>query len=168
MGFQETDIHSLEFNPFDKISKQWMLVTAGDEEGSNTMTASWGGLGVMWGKPVSFIVVRPTRYTFEFIENSEFYTLCFFEESYRQVLNYCGKYSGRDVDKIKENKLTVCEEQGVPYFEEAKLVLVCKKRYGQNFDLESFTEPAFGDSMYPDRNIHKMFIGEIQKVLVAQ
>ena len=62
-SFHEMDWKELSFNPFTKISKQWMLVTAGSEEKSNTMTASWGGVGFIWNKPVSFIFIRPQRYT---------------------------------------------------------------------------------------------------------
>lgn len=90
MGFQETDIHSLEFNPFDKISKQWMLITAGDEEKSNTMTASWGGIGIMWGKEVATAYIRPQRYTKEFVDREERFTLSFLPEEHRKALNVCG------------------------------------------------------------------------------
>ena len=103
MGFQETDIHSLEFNPFDKISKQWMLITAGNEEKSNTMTASWGGVGIMWGKEVATAYIRPQRYTKEFVDREERFTLSFLPEEHRKALNVCGSVSGKNVeDKWKE------------------------------------------------------------------
>ena len=81
MAFQEVDISTLEFNPFDKISRQWMLVTAGNEDTSNTMTASWGGVGIMWGKPVATVYIRPQRYTKEFIDKDEYFTILFFPKN---------------------------------------------------------------------------------------
>ena len=97
MKFKETDISTLKFNPFDKISRQWMLVTAGDNDSSNTMTASWGGVGIMWGKPVATVYIRPQRYTKEFIDQNEYFTLSFLSEEYRKALNVCGSVSGRNV-----------------------------------------------------------------------
>ena len=115
--------YEMEGNPFQMIDKQWMLITAGNEEKANTMTASWGGLGVLWFKPVSFAFVRPTRYTYEFIEREDGYSLCFFDESYRNALKVCGTVSGRDRDKIAECGLTLRYEDGIPYFDEAETVL---------------------------------------------
>ena len=97
MAFHEVPIESLEFNPFKKISKQWMLITAGDEKKSNTMTASWGGLGIMWGKNVATAYIRPNRYTKEFVDQTDHFTLSFLPEEERKALNYCGTVSGRDV-----------------------------------------------------------------------
>ena len=121
MVFKETDISSLEFNPFDKISKQWMLVTAGDGEASNTMTASWGGVGIMWGKPVATVYIRPQRYTKEFIDKNEYFTLSFLPEEYRKALSVCGSVSGRNVaDKWKEAGLHPFEIDGTAAVEEAE------------------------------------------------
>ena len=98
MAFHEVPIESLEFNPFEKISKQWMLITAGDEKKSNTMTASWGGVGIMWGKNVATAYIRPNRYTKEFVDATDHFTLSFLPEDERKALNYCGTVSGRDVE----------------------------------------------------------------------
>ena len=115
---------------FSMIGEQWMLVTAGTAERCNTMTASWGGLGVLWGKPVATVYIRPQRYTLEFVEREDCFTLSFFGEEYRKALALCGSKSGRDVDKVKECGFTVAGAAcGAPYFEEAGLVLVCKKAY---------------------------------------
>ena len=97
MAFHEVPIESLEFNPFKKISKQWMLITAGDEKKSNTMTASWGGLGIMWGKNVATAYIRPNRYTKEFVDQTDHFTLSFLPEEERKALNYCGTVSGTRV-----------------------------------------------------------------------
>ena len=100
-NFKEVPISELSFNPFTLIDKEWMLITAGDAEKCNTMTASWGGLGELWKKYVSFIFIRPQRYTLEFIEKKDYYSLCFFDKEFKSALSYCGAKSGRDVDKIK-------------------------------------------------------------------
>ena len=103
MAFQEIAINSLEFNPFQKISKEWMLITAGDETKSNTMTASWGGLGIMWGKNIATVYIRPQRYTKEFVDQNDTFTISFLAEEYRKALNVCGSVSGKNVeDKWKE------------------------------------------------------------------
>ena len=93
MAFKEISIDTLKINPFHKISKEWMLITAGDEKKSNTMTASWGGVGIMWGKNVATAYIRPQRYTKEFVDNSEYFTLSFLPEEKREALNVCGRVS---------------------------------------------------------------------------
>ena len=162
MGFQETDIHSLEFNPFDKISKQWMLITAGDEEKSNTMTASWGGVGIMWGKEVATAYIRPQRYTKEFVDREERFTLSFLPDQYRTELSYCGSVSGRDEDKIARCGFTVQTAGcGAPYFAEAELVLVCRKLYRQRLDPACFLDGEQDGRWYPQKDYHDMYIAEI-------
>ena len=142
-----------------------MLITAGNKKKCNTMTASWGGVGVLWNKNVSFIFLRPQRYTLEFLEKGDFYSLCFFDESQREILNYCGSHSGRDVDKIKEAGLTTVYDGGVPYFEEARSVIICRKLYGQNMEPSCFIDSSVEQKNYPNKDYHKMFVGEIVKVL---
>ena len=105
MDFKEISVSELNKNAFKLIGKDWMLITSGTEEKLNTMTASWGGLGVIWNTNVSFIFVRPQRYTFEFLEENDYYTLSFFGDEYKKVLSYCGKNSGRNVDKISATGL---------------------------------------------------------------
>ncbi len=163
--FQEIDITKLSFNPFTKIDKEWMLVTAGNAQKCNTMTASWGGLGVLWNKYVSFIFIRPQRYTMEFLEKEDFYSLCFFDESERKALGYCGGHSGRDVDKMKETGLTPVYSEAAPYFEQAKLVFICRKMHGQDIDPACFIDKGIDAGCYPKKDYHKMFIGNIVKVL---
>ena len=102
MGFREVNIETLEFNPFTKIGEEWMLITAGDEKKHNTMTASWVGVGIMWGKSVATAYIRPQRYTREFVDEQEMFTLSFYDETYRKALNICGSRSGRDCEKEKE------------------------------------------------------------------
>lgn len=127
MAFKEISIDTLKINPFHKISKEWMLITAGDEKKSNTMTASWGGVGIMWGKNVATAYIRPQRYTKEFVDNSEYFTLSFLPEEKREALNVCGRVSGRDVeDKWAEAGLHPYYVDGTTAVEEADLVFVCR------------------------------------------
>ena len=162
--FKELAPSQITDNVFELIGKDWALVTAGDSESFNTMTISWGGMGIMWNKPVTFTFIRPQRHTFGFLENNGYFSLSFFDESYRKALSFCGSHSGRDVDKVKETGLTPAfTEDGVPYFEEARLVLVCKKLYGQFLGEESVVEEAVKGNYNND--YHKMYVSEIVKAL---
>jgi flavin reductase (DIM6/NTAB) family NADH-FMN oxidoreductase RutF len=155
------NIKTINKNVFS-IGDDWMLITAGTPEKCNTMTASWGGLGVLWGKNVATIYVRAQRYTYEFVENSDYFTLCFFGKDYRKELAFCGAKSGRDVDKIKECGFTVSAGMGnAPYFEEAELVLVCKKIYWQDIDPSHFLCRDIDSRYYPGKDYHRIYIGEI-------
>lgn len=133
--FHKVDPKSLNENVFSLIGDKWMLITAGSRERCNTMTASWGGLGVIWGAPAATCYIRPQRYTKEFVDREEYFTLCFFGEEYRKALSLCGGKSGRDVDKVKACGLTVRWGAGdAPFFDEAEWVLVCRKLYAQDMD----------------------------------
>ena len=124
--FKEIDFDYFKLNPFEKIGKEWMAITAKKDDKVNTMTASWGGLGVMWGKNVSFIGIRLERYTKEFVDNSDRFSLCFFDEEYKKYLSYFGSVSGRDEDKIANSELNIIDYDNVPFFEEAYMVLICR------------------------------------------
>ena len=163
--------YELEGNPFQMIDKQWMLITAGnDKTGYNTMTASWGHLGSIWGHsgglPTSVIFVRPQRYTKEFVDREPLYTLCFFSETYKPALGYLGRNSGRDGDKVAAAGLTPVFSDGYTYFAEADLVMVCRKLYRAPVIEEGFLDKELMDDCYPNRDFHDMYIGEITKVLV--
>lgn len=152
-------------NPFAMIGDQWMLITAGSAERCNTMTASWGGVGVLWQAPVATCYVRPQRYTKQFLDEEEYFTLTFFPEQYRKELTICGTKSGRDMDKVKECGFTVKTAAcGAPYFEEAELVIVCRKRYVQDFDPAAIPADV-KEKQYPNQDYHTMYIGEIVEVL---
>ena len=159
--FQRIDPKNIQENVFSLIGDQWMLVTAGTEERYNTMTASWGGLGVLWGAPAATCYIRPQRYTKEFLDREEYFTLTFFDEKYRRALSLCGSKSGRDVDKIKECSFTVRTAAcGAPYFEQARLVLVCRKRFVQEMDPGRIPQDV-KEKWYPQQDYHTMYIGEI-------
>lgn len=165
-------------NTMKLIGNDWMLVTAANDAEPcvcgadyNTMTASWGGMGVLWGRPVAFVFVRPQRHTFRFTEVNDRITLSFFDESYRETLAYCGKYSGRDVDKAKECGLTVDTDKNengrAVWFHEARLVLKTKKLYADWLRGEAFTDDT-GKAVYPAGDFHMMYVCEITDVLVKE
>ena len=163
MSFTETSAKELNgFNTFSQIGEKWMLITAGNKEKFNTMTASWGMMGILWNKDVATAFVRPQRYTFEFLEKNDYYTLSFFESKYKKQLSYCGRNSGRNVDKIKETGLTPIFDEQAPYFKEASTVFICKKIYGQFISPEGFIDIDL-DKNYENKDYHKMYGGEIIK-----
>ena len=163
--FHNIDPKELKDNVFSLIGEDWMLVTAGSAEACNTMTASWGGLGVIWGAPAATCYIRPQRYTKEFLDREPYFTLSFFDEGYRRELSLCGSKSGRDVDKVKECGFTVKTAAcGAPYFEEAELVLVCRKRFAQPMDPANLPQDV-KEKWYPQQDYHTMYIGEIVEVL---
>ena len=158
----KSDPKTIQDNVFSTIGSDWLLITAGTKERCNTMTASWGGLGVLWGRNVATVYIRPQRYTYEFVEQSDCFTISVFDESWRDALNLCGTKSGRDVDKIKECGFTVVEgEGGAPYFEQARLVLVCRKLYWQDMDPDHFLDPEIDSRFYAQKDYHRVYVGEI-------
>ncbi|HOJ09375.1 MAG TPA: flavin reductase [Clostridiales bacterium] len=165
-SFKEIKPVDIPDNVFQLIGDDWMLITAGKIEDYNTMTASWGGLGVLWGDPVSFCFIRPQRYTYNFIEKYENYTLSFFDKNYKKALQYCGAHSGRDVDKASAAGLTpIKDEEGIVYFNEARLVIVCKKIYYQDLVPENFIDPDI-DKNYVKKDYHRMYTGRITRCLI--
>jgi flavin reductase (DIM6/NTAB) family NADH-FMN oxidoreductase RutF len=142
-----------------------MLISAGTPDHFNTMTASWGSLGELWFKPVCFCFVRPQRYTYEFMEQYDAFTLSFFAERYKPQLNFCGSRSGRETDKARECGFTpLPADNGSVYFGEARLVLECRKIYFQDLEPEHFLLDGLMKN-YPKDDFHRMYIGEITRVL---
>lgn len=163
-NFKKISPYELNENPFKLIGKDWTLITAGDKTSFNSMTASWGGVGILWNKPVATVYIRPQRYTFEFTEKNEYFTLSFFGEECREALAFFGKYSGRDYDKPKETGLTPIEAEESMAYAEAKLVLVCKKLYHDDINPENFHNAEIDSQNYPAKDYHRMYIGEIVSV----
>jgi len=179
MDFKNINPRELQGNVFELIGDKWMLITAAKKDGViNTMTASWGGMGIMWGKPVASCVVRPVRYTYEFMEEAEYFTLTFFPEEYRKALNLLGTKSGRDGDKIAESgitpithfdsdkKLSAFYNKKI-YFKEADITLVCKKIYYQDIDPANFIDKDL-DKNYPNKDYHRMYFGEIADAFIKK
>jgi len=165
-SFKEINPGQIKDNVFKLIGSDWMLITAGTIDFFNMMTASWGGLGVLWNKNVCFCFIRPGRYTYGFMERADHFTLSFFEEKYRNVLDLCGSKSGRDVNKVKATGLTpVKGETGAVHFNEARLVLECKKIYFQDIDPKHFLQNDIAGN-YPQKDYHRMYAGEIVSCLV--
>ncbi|HOO22968.1 MAG TPA: flavin reductase family protein [Clostridia bacterium] len=163
---KEIAIENLKFNPFEVIGEEWMLIAAGKIEKHNMMTASWGGMGVLWGKNVATVYIRPTRYTLEFVENEDFFSLCFFGKN-KKIHEVCGSKSGRDIDKTKAANLTPATDGNGLYFEEAELVFICKKVYFDDLKIANFLDKSV-EKFYPIKDYHKVFIGEIVKVLKSE
>ncbi len=165
---RELSVEELNLNPMTKIGEEWMLVTAGTKEtGYNTMTAAWGQLGFLWGYPTSVIYLRPQRYTKEFLDREDLYTLSFFPPEYKEKLAYLGTHSGRDEDKVAKTGLTPVFGDGCVWFAEAELVLVCRKLYRAPLVPEAFLDPGIIETHYPERDFHEEYVGEIIKVMAA-
>ena len=162
--FHKISVKDVNENPFSLIGNDWMLITAGDLSDFNTMTASWGGLGVLWKKNVCFLFVRKSRYTFEYIEKSDKLTLSFFESEYRNALTFCGKNRGRDVDKCKETGLSpIVLDNGAVSFSQARLILNCKKLYWQDIDKNNFLDESISEN-YLDGDFHRVYCCEITDI----
>ena len=156
---------SIELNPFEKFTNQWALVTAGTKESFNSMTIGWGTMGTLWKLPVITIFIRPCRYTMEFIEKSDYFTVAFFDEKYKKALGIMGTKSGRDTDKVKLSQLTPkFLENGVTY-EEASETYVCKKMYCEQMNKDKF--PELAKIFYEhekEQEAHYLITGEVIKV----
>ena len=157
---KKINIAEQSFNPFELIGKDWMLISAGTAEKWNTMTASWGAVGVMWGKPSATCYIRKSRFTKEFVDAGEYFTLTVLKDGNRDALNKMGSKSGRDMDKMHESSLTPVMVEGQPTFEEAKLVLICRKVCKTFIGPDDMTAENV-ERWYGDRDYHTMYIGEI-------
>lgn len=165
-SFVEIAPTALGDNVFQVIGRDAMLITAGTSDHFNTMTASWGGWGHLWNRDVTFSFVRPQRHTFSFMEQGEYYTLCFFAKEHQAALDYCGSHSGRDVDKIAATGLTpMADATGAIYFAEARLALVCRKLYAQDLTADSFSDRSIVGEAYPKADFHRMYVGQIVRCL---
>lgn len=164
---KEIDYRKLEINPSALIGDKWMLISAGKEGDYGTMTASWGHLGAIWGhgtgKSTSVIYIRPQRNTKKYVDKEEYYSLCFFEEKYRKDLAYLGSHSFAKEDKVAATSLTPNFSLEAPYFEEASLILICRKLYKGELKEENFIDKEVMEDNYPRRDFHSVYIGEIVK-----
>ena len=163
-----TDIRAIKESATVLFDEKWALITAGNKESFNTMTASWGGLGELWNKDVCFIFIRPQRYTYEFTEREEYFTVSFLPEEYRKALAFCGRNSGRDCDKVKEAGLTPAEFEESMGFEESQITVLCRKLYHQDINPEGLADKTIDSTCYPDKDYHRMYIGEIVKVFTKE
>lgn len=161
--FTKTNIHDLQINPFDKISKDWMLISAKYKDKTNTMTASWGAFGHLWNKDIAIVFIRPQRYTKEFVDQADYFTLSFFEGKHKE-LSYLGTKSGKDEDKIKNVGFHLTDIEGLPTFKEAKEVFLTKKLYVGQLEKDHFLYKELYDKNYPQNDLHYVYIAEITGV----
>ena len=171
---REISFRDLKINPMTMFGDEWLALAAGNEDGWNAMTVAWGHLGSIWDRrdrpgclPTAIAYVRPSRYTLEFMDREDSFTLSLFGSEKRKALAYIGSHSGRDGDKCAEAGLSPVFEDGTVYLKDAKLVLVCRKLYEQWLTEDGFVDKALLDENYPKRDLHKMYVGEILRVLVS-
>ncbi len=169
MAFKKIEPKEINENFIKTIGDEWMLVAAGDKEGYNMMTASWGFVGVMWGFPAAITAIRPQRYTKEFVDDKKYFTLSFYGDD-KSIHAVCGKQSGRDVDKTALTGLKPIfdSETGAPYFDSARLVLICEKVYADSLWGDSFINSDVDKSVYPGHDYHTMYYGKILTALVKE
>lgn len=164
-GFRETRPEDIGRNAFRSIGTDWMLVTAGGLDSWNTMTAAWGAMGHLWERNVCFAFVRPCRHTFSFMEACASFSLCFFPPEWRKALEYCGTHSGRDTDKAAATGLEPFEvTEGCVAFAQADLVMACRKIHVLDIDPSGFVDASIAD-LYPEKDYHRMYAGEVVRVL---
>ncbi|MBN1297446.1 flavin reductase family protein [bacterium] len=164
-GFTSIDPADFTEPIFERIGHDWFLLTAGIPGAFNTMTCSWGGMGVLWNQPVCFVFVRPGRYTYHFVEREDLFTLSFFDTRYRSALSFCGTHSGRTVDKTRETGLTpICPDAGGIAFAEASIIVTCRKLYADDLKESGCVDRAIV-TLYPEKDYHRMLIGGIQGIL---
>ncbi len=149
---------------FDQFDKKWALLTAGDKEKFNTMTISWGGLGTLWGKAVATVYVRESRYTHEFMDMEDYFTVSFYPEEYKKVLSVLGAKSGREIDKMRDSGLTPKLLDSCITFNEAEYTLVCKKLFKQKLSVDNIPEDI-AKQYYEKDAAHDMFIGEVVAIV---
>lgn len=167
--FKEIKFSDVKENAVDLLASQWALVTAGNKDSFNTMTVSWGSIGELWGVDCATIYIRPQRYTDEFIDSNDYFTISFYpSELKNQIHGVCGSKSGRDVDKVAQAGITPAFDENAPYFEEAKLVLVCKKMAKSKFEPANLCDDSIVDKWYPLNDYHNIYYGAIEKVLIKE
>ena len=164
--FKEISAKEIEGNLIKAIADEWMLISAGDNDGYNMMTASWGFTGEMWGNDSVIAMIRPQRYTMDFVDNKDCFALSFYGDN-KEIHKVCGSKSGRDVNKTELTGLIPVFSDDTVYFEEARLVIICKKQYVGRLNEENFTdkEPL---KWYNEKDFHYMIVGKIEKVLINE
>lgn len=166
--FKEVKFTDIKENFVDIIANEWMLTAAGDENGFNMMTASWGFVGQMWNKNAAVTVLRPSRYTKEFVDKSDYFTLSFYgEDAKKTIHSVCGTLSGRDVDKCEKTGLNPVFSDNTVYFDKARLVLICKKIYQSDVNPDYFIDKTIDEKMY-DNDYHTAYIGEVVKCYINE
>ena len=164
---REISIRELDCNFVKMLSEDWALLTAGKDDRFNTMTVSWGGGGELWNKDVAFLFVRPQRYTYQFIENNDYFTLSFFGVEYKNELGICGSKSGRDIDKMAEPGFLPVDFENAVGYEQAKVNVVLKKLAYQDMKPDGFIDESIMNN-YANNDFHRVYVGEIVKVVAEE
>lgn len=167
MSYKKIDINELTLNPFKAIGKDWLLISAIKDGTVNTMTASWGGVGVIWNKNVVTVYIRPQRYTKEFVDNSDYFTITFFDD-YKKELGILGSKSGRDGDKITEVGFDLELINNQPTFKQGTMTMICRKLYQGQIEPDGFFDKLLDDKNYPNNDYHHIYIGEIEHIYVNE
>ncbi|MDR0384326.1 MAG: flavin reductase [Christensenellaceae bacterium] len=156
-------IEDFKISPLSKFNNEWALLTAGTKDKFNTMTVSWGGMGTLWKKPVVTVYVKPIRYTYEFMENNDYFTLSFYDAKYKKDLGVLGGKSGRDCDKVALTNLTPKFIENWVSFEQANTTIVCKKIYFQDLNKSQLPNTVI-ENWYKNEPVHRMYIGEVAAI----
>ena len=165
-GYKQLSPDKIPGNIIKTLNEDWMIITAGTDEKFNMMTAGWGGIGVLYSKPVAICFINPLNYTYQFMETNDTYTFTFYTEVYREALLYCGSNSGRDTDKVKGSGLTpITTPSGSKAFSEAWLIIECRKLVGQSLNHDTLFDDNVKNE-WAGKQLPKMFIGEIINVWV--
>ena len=164
---KEINVRELKDNFVKMISNDWALLTAGTKDNFNTMTVSWGGIGELWGKDVCFVFVRPQRYTYEFMEKNDYFSLSFFGGEYKKELGICGSKSGRDIDKMAETGFLPVDFENAVGYEQAKVNVVLKKLAYQDMKPDGFIVESIMNN-YANNDFHRVYVGEIVKVVAEE
>ncbi|MEM1485236.1 flavin reductase family protein [Oscillospiraceae bacterium PP1C4] len=153
--------YELTQNPFELINKKWAMITTRAGDKTNTMTASWGGVGILWNKPVVYVFLRPQRYTRELIDQSERFSVCFLPEQYRDRLKHCGVASGRDEDKLATCGFEMITLDDAPVLAQSEISFTCRKLFCQRLDPASILDSSIDTVNYPHKDYHFMYVAEI-------
>ncbi len=158
----------LALNPWKSFGHDWAVLAAGGRKKHNAMTVSWGGFGVLWGKPVVTLYLRPQRYTRGFIEKKGKFSLNFLKESEenRKAMRYIGGVSGRDGDKMKKAGLAYNLEKKTPTIQDAEIVMNCRVIYRGRIEKGNFINRELIKENYPDKDYHFVYLAEITECLV--
>ena len=158
---QKLSPYELPLNAFQAIGKQWAMITTQRGDMINTMTASWGGVGILWNKPVTYVFLRPQRFTRELLDGSELFSVCFLPEDYRKQLAYCGAHSGRDGDKLAACGFSALHLDGAPVLAQSQTALTCRKLFCQQLDPAGFIDTSLDAANYPQKDYHFLYVSEI-------
>ena len=167
-SFQPFSIDLLEFDPFKKIGKENMLITTGNEEKQNAMTAGWGSIGYLWGMNTVSVYIRESRYTKEMMDSNDYFSLAFLDpkaKATKKLLQYFGTASGRNEDKFRNASMEVDFDHGIPYPDDANLVFLCRKLSCTRINISDFIDNKLEQTWYKEGDPHYMYVGEILKVM---